>query len=70
MTLHLTDEAFAERRYMLLKIDRWMQIAIDTRDKEYAIEGLLREIDGEERKKPTLQRQRVIPIGRKQGGPR
>lgn len=45
----MTDEAYAERKSMLLRVNRWFRHAAQTGDAESAMVGLLREIHREER---------------------
>lgn len=47
----MTDEAYAERKSMLLRVDRWFRLAAQSGDAEAAMAGLLRDIDREERRK-------------------
>lgn len=51
----MTDEAWAERKSMLLRVDRWFRQAAQTGDAESAMAGLLRDIDREERRKLNSQ---------------
>lgn len=44
----MTDEAYAERKSMLLRVDRWLRHAAKTGDAESAMVGLLRQIHREE----------------------
>jgi hypothetical protein len=50
----MTDEAWAERKSILLRVDRWMQQAAKTGDAETAMLGMLNEIDTEERRKVVV----------------
>jgi hypothetical protein len=47
----MTDEAYAERKSMLLLVGHWLKHAAMTGDAEGAMVGLLRQIDREERRK-------------------
>lgn len=45
---NLTDEAFAERREMILRANRWIKRAAESGDAESAVLGLLTELHHEE----------------------